>query len=296
MDVPTLGRDARLRTLDDCLDQIARVVWCGALAACLVLCALLAVRRLEGQFRQPLRPLALLAVGLAGSLAVGALRLTWPHHVVARPCLREIGQRFFAPSCGLLLLGMSLSLPDSSKPALAVFWATIVGAEIAWWYGCLRGQAGWLRGIVAPLQRMTTRRAMALPVAFQRLGQDPPEGVEVSDEEDEELESLPAEVTQQWTRLRVGDEGELVFGLVRAAFGAGERSQNLHLSFCPPLEGPPMMTVEQVAGPTVTIKPALAESYGARLELKLAAKPAQAETVVVRFEALWQPAASGGDG
>jgi len=274
---------------DDELHQVARAVWTATLVALVLLCTLLVLRRLEGQFRQPLSPLALVAVALLGTVVVGALRLSWPHRPAARRHRSEISQRLFAPAGCLMLLAVSVSLPDSHPAALAAFWMIVLVAESGWWYAGLRGRISLSPQIGTLWQRVTTRRAMALPAAFQRLGQHRPTEVEVTEEEDEELESLPAEVTQRLTRLRVGDDGELVFGLVRAGFDAGERSQNIHLAFCPPLEGSPALTVQQVAGPAVTIKTAVAESYGARLELKLTAKPAQLETVVIRFEALWQP-------
>ena len=261
MDVPTLGAAARLQSVDDFLEQVVRAVWLGTLTAIFLLCMLVALRRFEGQFRQPLSPSALIAVGLLGTVAVGALRVTWPHPMDDPPGAKEIAQRLLAPSFCLLLLAISISLPASSQAALAVLWTMIIGAEVGWWYIGLRGRANFAGGMIARLQRIRMRRAIALPAAFQRLGQHPPAGVEVSDEEEEDLETLPAEVTQQLTRVRVGSDGEVIFGLVRAEFEVGERSQNVHLSFCPPLEGTPAMTVQQVAGPSVAIKTAVAESY-----------------------------------
>ena len=74
------------------------------------------------------------------------------------------------------------------------------------------------------------------------------------------------------------------FGRARAEFTPGERSQIIHLAFCPPLPGDPRITVSHAGGPSATITIAQAETFGARFDIRLAATARQSESVMIEFE------------
>jgi hypothetical protein len=98
----------------------------------------------------------------------------------------------------------------------------------------------------------------------------------------EEAELVPANVVQQFTRVRESG-GESLFGVLRGDFAPGERTQNLHLAFCPPLARTPELSFEQVSGPPASFKAAQVETFGARLEVRLATPSEEAACVLVEF-------------
>ena len=153
-----------------------------------------------------------------------------------------------------------------------------------------------VRGVVVPrfVWRWPRRSPadatrLAVPAARDQLERQlPPPDIGDETHEEEDIDDvLPWEVTQQLTRRHDSDGRDLMLGYLRGGFEPGERSQNLHVAFCPPFEGTPALAVHQMSGPPVAIKLAQVETYGARLELKLAAKTGQTESVVVQFEAHW---------
>lgn len=96
-----------------------------------------------------------------------------------------------------------------------------------------------------------------------------------SDEFAEEAASL----YQRWTRQRDEEsQQETLHGILRADFAAGDPLVILHVSFCPVLESIPELQCE-VSGdlspeaPDATIKITLAETFGARIEVRLQQKP-----------------------
>jgi hypothetical protein len=269
------------------LEQVLQITWWTALGVLALLCGLLVARRVAGQLRQPLGGAALIVVGLWAIGAIWALRAAWPFDVDRRARWAPLVERWLIPGGCLILFGLSISLPGSPRAALGCFWALLSASELV----------GWLpqgpRRIPSLRRLLTWRRAarpLTLPAALQELNHGSASLVELSEDEDEDEGRAPLadEITQQVTRLRSGETGETVLGLIRVSFRPGERSQNIHLAFCPPMDGTPLLVAHQLAGPPVTIRTAQVESYGARLELKRSAKSDQVEDVVIRFEAVWQ--------
>ena len=78
--------------------------------------------------------------------------------------------------------------------------------------------------------------------------------------------SPPAEQSQRRWRL---DDREVIHGTVRVRFGAGERHQTAHVSFCPPLRSVPTIEVECVGGAEGTVAVAKALWHGAVLDVRL---------------------------
>ncbi|MFV1967033.1 MAG: hypothetical protein ACC628_16525 [Pirellulaceae bacterium] len=262
------------------LEMLLRAIWFAACGLLLLLCAFLALRRASGGLQQPLPSVHLLVVGLTAGLTASGLRLL-AVTVPATSASRGVRWARHVPlSLSLLCLAVALTLPGSSSWALAVFWGVLVLEEAAWWYAGLRpmrrphagpppdGGAG--AGHEAPpADRNTTGIPHALPLEAATDG----------------AVILAPEMTQHTTRSRTPGGGETISGLVRGDFQPGERTQNLHISFCPPLASRPDLEAHQVEGPTAKIKAAQVESYGARLELRLTSRISHPESVVVRFDA-----------
>lgn len=110
-----------------------------------------------------------------------------------------------------------------------------------------------------------------------------PDGEEALDgEEDGEERLLPDGVSQQWTRSTSDERGEVLEGLMRATFAPGQKIATLHAAFCPPLATVPTIEAQWLAGTNATVSVALAQPFGARLEVKLArAAAAPAEAVIL---------------
>jgi hypothetical protein len=100
------------------------------------------------------------------------------------------------------------------------------------------------------------------------------------------------DVLQQLTLSRDAEGRRQLSGWLRLPMEAGQRSGNLHVAFCPPFAEPPEVAFEQSGGPAGAIKAGQVLSYGARLEVKLAAPAQQPESVLVRFSAKSKTAAN----
>jgi len=212
----------------------------------------------------------LAAVALAAVAVPSVFRLGWQRCSASEPPFAQRVLRLAAPSGGVLLLAVAVSLPGSPAWALAFLWFAIVVGEGAWWvFGLLSSR----------LRRAAHEARDVLHVAPREAAAPAFRGPS------ETMDELPVDVSQQLTRRSDG-QSESVYGMLRCSFEPGERSRNLHLAFCPPLPANPNLAVHQVHGPAVTIKTAQVESFGARLELRLASRPVNDESVVVRFEAL----------
>ncbi len=108
-------------------------------------------------------------------------------------------------------------------------------------------------------------------------------------DEDDGFELLSSNVSQRITRGRDENGVEAVFGVVRCDFAMGQRHQNLHIAFCPPLERAPELTTDQIDGPMAKIKPSMVEVFGAGLEVKLPAPCSEPTSVQIQFYAFERP-------
>ena len=162
----------------------------------------------------------------------------------------RLAQWLISPA--LILLGLSLS--SGSRPAgLLAFW-TLVAAEELW--GWL-----WLR------RRRNHPRSQPSRVACPR-------------------DALPPDnLLQQFTLSREADGRQRLDGWVRVCLAVGQRTDAVHVAFCPPFPRTPELSLEQVAGPAARIQTAQLMPYGARLELKLAAAAAAPSSVLLRLTA-----------
>jgi hypothetical protein len=141
-----------------------------------------------------------------------------------------------------------MTLPGT--PAWAVFsaWFGLVAAEAGTW--CLAG-------------RLCSKGSHAAPpgpaVAQKRPAAD---AEETADAE------IPVGLVQQITRIR-RDGAETVHIVIQAEVPRGERLAVIHLAFCPPLDVSPELEAHAIDADDAEVRIALAETFGARLEVRL---------------------------
>lgn len=230
----------------------------------LVLALLLLVRGWLG-FLAPLAPSELLATGVL--LASLAFAWHWAWHR-ARPSQRlgaSVGRPWVDAMPGLAFGILALALSVRATPlGVLLLWLPLLGAELAWW--------------LAPLARSRTRaedpplRDLELPRDFE------------SPAEPSVLEADDERVVQRTVRLE--QEGvEQFVGQYRCRFQPQERTQVVHVVFCPPFAAVPELSVAQLDGPPAQLKIVQAQTYGVRLEVRLANLLSEPADVVVELVA-----------
>jgi len=284
----------------------------------LVSCWLLA-RRLALTL-QPLEPLVLVLVGLLVSAAILAGR-----EVVSRMrplfARRQLTVWWLVTSLGLACFGWALSITGTHPAALFVFWAVLVSQEFAAWRRLwairrFTSQRSTTLPAVAPAVDVTQREL--LPGAEGTAASDPPvsdkrSGLEVThapwaetldraaDDLSDDLSDgsidhtaddtaddgilLEPGVSQQVTRSRTDQGGEIVTGLLRAELSAGERNCSLHVAFCPALSQEPCVEVIPLAGAAARVKAADVQVFGVRFDVRLTESSRQRQEVIMHFTA-----------
>jgi hypothetical protein len=277
--IPSLHRVPALVSLVHAVLMSATLVLLGV---AVWLCA----RRLAGALQQPLGLPALGAVGVLAAALMSAVRCGW-RHTRGGPIRRwsPVTLWWYLPTLAACLLAVSVSVPGASLPGVILLWALLLIHEVVWGRAAWRARAARSAGagpaVAPPVPAAATDdhgpaelARTAAPIQTHLL--------ETGD--DQEL-SLPADVCQQITRSQSPAHGDTVAGVLRASFQSGERSRNLHVAFCPPMAGRPLVEVIQLSGPQTRVKAADVQPFGVRFDLRLATVSAGAEDVLIHFEA-----------
>jgi hypothetical protein len=246
------------------------------------------VRRLLGSFPLPPSGGVLILAGICAALLCCILR--WTAHT--RGGAEIFPQATWAVSGILSLASLALMLAVTVPPIptapLIIGWSCVVAAEASWWtVTILRGAPPSLRSIVQQFASVDVPRMApdeAPDVASQAsCASDANLGPSTDETADE---TLPAQVTQRVSRMRTDDGAEIIAGSLRATFGPGERTQVLHVSFCPPMDAVPEWCAEITDGPAADVEVVQLAPYGVRLEIKLAAPATEIVSLVLQFEAI----------
>lgn len=289
LDPASARTDGGLR--HDVGELLARVVSGACLGGLVVVAAVLLARRAVGGVMAALSPAALLCVGAL--LAVLAALAQWPHLAqLARriesarstPRAIHVGDvlGLGVPIVVASLLAAAAMLPGTSAGAALLLWLPLVAVEaiVAWRH------RDSLRAIATP-DTATNGSEPSTAIATPSPGETdlaPPLGTLPDVDElglgDESSESLPGDVTQQWTR-RQDAATDVLEGLARVHLAAGERTANLHIAVCPPFAGAAEVFAEAADGPPATVKVAEAHPFGIRLEVRLGQTADAACNVVV---------------
>ena len=235
----------------------------------------LLIRRIGGQLQHPLSTATLVAVAVIVASLAASLRVVW-----YRTGLRLSSRRlpvllvWMFPSLIVLMLGIALSITGTGIFRLLCFWSILLISEGAWWWFAWRQPSGtaWRPG----LRRSGPSSNSSDPNQQARTAEMQPARDEVA---------LPESVSQQITRASVESDKDTVSGLLRAHFAPRERSQSLHVAFCPPMLRPPKVTVVQLSGPRVRIKAADVQNFGVRFDLRLATAAHEEQNILIHFEA-----------
>jgi hypothetical protein len=94
-----------------------------------------------------------------------------------------------------------------------------------------------------------------------------------------------ASITQQWTRRQTADGIDSQHGWLRTELEPGARYAAVHVAFCPAFGRSPSVRVEQLAGPTVSLKPALVLPHGARIEVRAATAHREVVSILLAVSA-----------
>ena len=252
---------------------LGQTVIAAASIALLTLACMIAARRLAGGLAIPLGPGSLLVVAGVLSAIATLMRVAVIVTFGERRSWPEWGL-LIVPSLTMLLLANSLSLPKTAVAGLIAIWGIIGLHEAAWLAGF------WWR-IGRPLRWGRRQTVARLPSAGNSI-LSPDAGQSTSDVERSEFDGRLTQILQRG----VDEQGnEMFWGTIRADFAAGQRSQSLHLAFCPPFDSLPELTVDRAEGPAANVSVAEVQSYGARIEVRLGGVLPEVTEVTLEFYA-----------
>ncbi|MDE0735066.1 MAG: hypothetical protein OSB47_04530 [Pirellulaceae bacterium] len=245
----------------------------------LLLFLVLLTRQRAGMLTQPVPAGGLVALG--GLLAV---LFAWFHGThwqrFANHRINPAGYlEWLLPLLLTTLVTLSVGrVPGSSQTALLAMWGFLGTSEVTWILALLITR----RGQRSP-GRTSSPAIPPQPVV--------PDSVEPGVAESF-MDTPTGALTQQMTRSLQEDGSELIFAATQADFETGQRTQTVHLAFCPPLQQPPSMKCNQLDGPACRIKIAESQIYGARFEIRLQDRCPQPVQVRFQVEARSNPADS----
>jgi hypothetical protein len=199
---------------------------------------------------------------LAAVCGLVLLRVVAHRHAVNKQWQRG-GHAVLAAVSLLVLAG--LWLPDASPVLMLLCAVTLLVVEALCWTE--------LTGTLLPADQV-----VASSTILDDESTDTPLAL---DDLDDEIDPTLVMAVQ---RNRQPDGGETIAGTLQAEFAAGQRTADLHLSFCPPLSGIPQVEAETIAGPPARVKVAQVLHGGLRLEVRLdspASEPTQAVVQVL---------------
>jgi hypothetical protein len=245
----------------------------------LLLFLILLTRQRAGMLTQPVPAGGLVALGGLLSILFAWFHGTHWQRFANHP-INPVGyMEWMLPLLLATLVTLSVGkVPGSSQAALWAMWGFLGTSEVTWILALL----------ITRRSQRSDARTDSQPILSPPVLLDPA-GSEVSDT----LMDTPAgALTQQMTRSLQEDGSELIFAATQADFEAGQRTQTVHLAFCPPLQHPPSMECNQLDGPTCRIKVAESQIYGARFEIRLQDRCPQPVQVRFQVEARSEPAGS----
>ncbi len=254
-----------------------------AVFAGLCVCAALtlALRRVSGVLVHPLPMAALICTGFLAAITIFGIRMLRQCCPGRSPSSRGDLIMDIMLGMSLLIFAAALSLPGTSAWGLGCFWALIAASEIWAWSP---GVGQWfrrLRGEKTGPEKFRIDQAQTAAAHIEPARMSP---AAISDSLT--MPIMPEkDVSQHLVRSSTAQGGDMLCGVMRLDFSAGQRTGNLHVAFCPPFAAIPEITAVQVDGPEARIKIAQLLPYGARMDVKLAEPSDQAAGVLVQITA-----------
>ena len=230
--------------------QLAALAAWTLLVTLALVAVVLVVRRISGALVQPLGLGGLVGVALACCLIATVIRKSLCRSYAA---LRHDLLIRLTVSAIVFSLMTAVTLAGTSAAAVLPAWFLVVATEAASWLPLLR--------------RGGTRRSIAVeaPQEIQPVALEP---------------ELPANLLQQVTRVLDEAGGESVHAVLRAVVPGGDKQAAIHVAFCPPLAQTPQLTAHALEC-EADVRITQAETFGARLELRLPDAAATDQAVLV---------------
>ena len=238
----TAGANLRTIELPVIGRQLAAAVSWTAAVLLTTIAALFLIRRLSGAFVVPLGGLQLLGATAVLILSATLIQFTAPQDRLAQ----------IVPAIAAAVGLTSLMLPGTAPWSVGLSWFALVMAQAA---------------------------VLFVHLKQPRLTRPPAARSPTTDEPAEE--SISAQLVQQLTRARTASGGEALHAMVRVTCQPGDRLAVVHLAFCPPLDSTPRLTAHVLDDSGADAKITLAETYGTRIEVRLAHARGEGETVLL---------------
>lgn len=291
------GNTASLRrsSLPVQVERLARVVVITTSVLMFLLAAVLFGRRVAGALVHPLDGASLLLAGVLLSATAATLRLAWKRVAGESGATGSSWLVWTMPSLALLAFAIALSLPETPAWPLWIFWAMLATEEgVSLWLVWRAVDTAEPSATVADeleVEEIGPPEMTAELTAAPDTQRPPLSGWSSVGERDVRIDApqqpsphfVPRNVSQQLTRASEEDGSDVLYGQLRGHFAPGQRSLRLHVSFCPPFETVPQVTVEKLEGPEISVKPAQVLAYGVRLDLRLKSLSADAQDVLLEI-------------
>jgi len=226
------------------------------------------VRRLSGALIQPLSSLGLMTIAAAIVSMVAAYRAVLPStqylvrstqysHPSTRHAPWPLALALLVPPFAAVITLGSLSIAGTPILGLVLAWLLLIAAEICQWLAYLGpelGGGGLRPSMIAP--------------------------TECPAEPDEA--EMPDGLVQQVTRTIDADR-ESIHALLSAQVLAGDRLGVIHIVFFPPLAALPELTAHAIDADDAEVRVTQAETFGARLEVRLRKEQASARSLMIEL-------------
>jgi len=310
----TQGRSLPDPLVSDIVRHLFEIVGRGIPPLALAVAVIFLARRLSGALARPPQPSLLVSVAATAAL------VAWLWSICrnsSHPQRVRVTDRILAVvlAVALMTLGACLSLPGTWPLELAIAWILLIGSL---WplYSVLRTARpvmnGWPwremighshdRGSRSSWSRWTLWRQSRASLTTDKTPQEngrtdyltahtgnmshAVDVIEAVGQRDADLQR----VTQRLTRLWNAEQGESIYGTMRASFAPNQRDAVLHVAFCPPFARVPQLDLEQREGPEAQLKVGQLLAYGARIDVRLRRVPPEATSVVVHLSVRELPA------
>ena len=169
---------------------------------------------------------------------------------------------WYIQSLTTLQMALLLSVTSQSASAAGLVWTGVLLSECYWWIKNYKYQP-----VIRPTKSQTTLSYTIETDLEARLLQSLDATPQIEEESWNDGE-IPEHANQFWVRS-VDVHGESISASQRVQFEAGQRHQNLHLSFIPELPTKPRVEATLLEGPDVELIVGESHDFGIRLDLKL---------------------------
>ena len=169
---------------------------------------------------------------------------------------------WYLQSLTTLQMALLLSVTSQSASTVGLVWTGVLLSECYWWVKNYKYQP-----VIRPTESQTTLSYTIETDLEARLLQSLNATPQIEEQSWNDGE-IPEHANQFWVRS-VDVHGESISASQRVQFEAGQRHQNLHLSFIPELPAKPRVEATLLEGPDVELIVGESHDFGIRLDLKL---------------------------